>query len=167
MGNIHQKNRKFEMGRPAALCKLGAKRVRPVRCRGGNMKYRALRLDSGNYAWGSENCTKKVRILDVVYNASSNELVRTKTLTKNTIVQIDAHSFMQWYFKKYGIDLKKKGAKKKDDHKDEAVEKQSGHVIAKLKARASKQKLDPALEDQFLGAASWLPSPPVRDKAAV
>ena len=31
------------MGRPATPCKLGAKRVRRVRCRGGNMKYRALR----------------------------------------------------------------------------------------------------------------------------
>ena len=47
-----------EMGRPATPCKLGAKRVRSVRCRGGNMKYRALRLDSGNYAWGSEPCQR-------------------------------------------------------------------------------------------------------------
>eukprot|EP00913_Durusdinium_trenchii_P002147 g1983.t1 len=81
---------KVDLG--ATPCKLGAKRVR----RGGNMKYRALRLDAGNYAWGSENVTKKVRILDVVYNATSNELVRTKTLLKNTVVQIDAHPFMQW-----------------------------------------------------------------------
>ena len=72
------------------------------------MKYRALRLDSGNYAWGSENCTRKVRILDVVYNASSNELVRTKTLLKNTIVQVDGNPFKQWYLKKYGTDLGKK-----------------------------------------------------------
>lgn len=99
------KKRKYEMGRPATPCKLGAKRVRSVRCRGGNMKYRALRLDAGNYAWGSENVTKKVRILDVVYNATSNELVRTKTLLKNTVVQIDAHPFMQWYLKKYGVDM--------------------------------------------------------------
>merc|ERR1712174_118534 len=111
--NIHQKKRKFEMGRPAALCKVGAKRVRVVRCRGGNSKFRALRLDSGNYAWGSENCAKKVRILDVVYNATSNELVRTKTLTKNTIVQIDAQPFKQWYLKKYGVDLGKKAKGKK------------------------------------------------------
>lgn len=76
------------MGRPATPCRLGAKRVRSVRCRGGNMKYRALKLDTGNYAWGSETITKKVRILDVVYNATSNELVRTKTLLKNTIVQL-------------------------------------------------------------------------------
>merc|ERR1712085_13498 len=136
-------------GRPSALCKLGPKRVRPVRVRGGNMKYRALRVDHGNFSWGSEHCTKKVRLLDVVYNAKSNELVRTKTLTKNTIVQIDAQPFKQWYLKKYGVELgKKKGAvaEKKDDDV-----KKSGHVTAKLAARAAKQKLDSTLVDQFMG----------------
>merc|ERR1712151_264310 len=136
--NIHQKKRKFEMGRPPAMTRVGAKRVRVVRCRGGNAKYRALRLDSGNYAWGSENCAKKVRILDVVYNATSNELVRTKTLTKNTIVQIDAQPYAQWYLKKYGADLRKRGKKaaaKGTEGKDEPEEKKSRHVIHKLKAR--------------------------------
>merc|ERR1712226_1353789 len=122
--NIHQKKRKYEMGRPAALCKLGAKRVRPVRCRGGNMKYRALRIDSGNFAWGSENCTKEVRLLDVVYNATSNELVRTKTLTKNTIVQIDAQPFKQWYLKKYGVELGIKKVKGKEVPQEEKKEKE-------------------------------------------
>lgn len=51
---VHQKKRKYEMGRAPAMTKLGAARVRPVRCRGGNMKYRALRLDAGSYSWGSE-----------------------------------------------------------------------------------------------------------------
>jgi len=152
--NIHQKKRKFEMGRPAALCKLGSKRVRPVRCRGGNMKYRALRVDAGNFAWGSENCTKKVRILDVVYNATSNELVRTKTLTKNSVVQIDAQPYKQWYLKKFGVDLGKRGKKAgKDSGKEgkeaEEPEKKSRHVIFKLKAREARQKLDPAVEEQF------------------
>merc|ERR1719172_176264 len=132
-----------------ALCKVGAKRVRIVRGRGGNMKYRALRLDSGTYAWGSENCAKKVRILDVVYNATSNELVRTKTLLKNTIVQIDGQPFKQWYLKKYGVLLGKKKGKDDTKDKDEAAEKKSSHVICKQKARASKQKLDPLIEDQF------------------
>mmetsp|Transcript_104535 Transcript_104535/g.190827 ORF Transcript_104535/g.190827 Transcript_104535/m.190827 type:complete len:210 (+) Transcript_104535:74-703(+) len=149
--NIHQKKRKFEMGRPPAMTRLGNKRVRIVRCRGGNMKYRALRLDSGNYSWGSENCTKKVRLLDVVYNATSNELVRTKTLLKNTVVQIDAQPFKQWYLKKYGITLgiKTKGGAKKTEEKAEDQEKKSRHVVAKLAYRASKQKLDPAVEEQF------------------
>ena len=33
-------------------------------------------------------CTRKTRILDVIYNASNNELVRTKTLVKNAIVVV-------------------------------------------------------------------------------
>eukprot|EP00929_Paragymnodinium_shiwhaense_P002106 TRINITY_DN1022_c0_g1_i4.p2 TRINITY_DN1022_c0_g1~~TRINITY_DN1022_c0_g1_i4.p2 ORF type:complete len:206 (-),score=69.38 TRINITY_DN1022_c0_g1_i4:45-662(-) len=145
--NLHQKKRKFEMGRPPAMTKLGAKRVRPVRCRGGNMKYRALRLDSGNYAWGSENCTRKVRILDVVYNATSNELVRTKTLLKNSIVQIDAQPYKQWYLRRYGVDLSKKKGQKKADETE--AEKKSGHVVAKQKARLARQKIDAAIEEQF------------------
>ena len=40
--------------------------------------------------------TRKTRLLDVVYNASNNELVRTKTLVKNCIVHIDATPFRQW-----------------------------------------------------------------------
>merc|ERR1712146_664088 len=127
-------------GRPPAMTKLGSKRVRPVRCRGGNMKYRALRLDQGNYAWGSENCTKKVRILDVVYNATSNELVRTKTLLKNAIVQIDAQPYKQWYLKKYGVTLgiKTKGkAKAEESAETKDAETKSPHVTAKLKFRAS------------------------------
>merc|ERR1712137_1537290 len=137
-----------------ALCKLGQTRVRPIRCRGGNKKFRALRIDHGNFAWGSENCTRKVRLLDVVYNATSNELVRTKTLTKNTIVQIDAQPYKQWYLKKYGITLgikKVKGAKEAEAAKPAEPEvKKSRHVIAKLAARAAKQKLDPAIEEQFV-----------------
>jgi len=113
------------------------------------MKYRALRLDSGNYAWGSENCTRKVRILDVVYNATSNELVRTKTLLKNTIVQIDAQPYKQWYLKRYGVDLGKKVKGKKAEEADTKKEKTSRHVMAKQKHRLHKQKLDPVLEDMF------------------
>ena len=66
----------------------GDKRVRVVRGRGGNLKFRALRLETGNFSWGSEVCTRKTRILEVVYNASNNELVRTNTIVKNCIVVI-------------------------------------------------------------------------------
>ncbi|KAH0502996.1 40S ribosomal protein S8 [Microtus ochrogaster] len=57
---------------------------------GGNKKYCALRLDVVNFSWGSECCTRKTRIIDVVYNASNNELVRTKTLVKDCIMLIDS-----------------------------------------------------------------------------
>lgn len=81
-----------------------------MRVRGGNVKWRALRLDTGNFSWGSEAVTRKTRILDVVYNASNNELVRTQTLVKSAIVQVDAAPFKQWYLQHYGVDI---GRKKK------------------------------------------------------
>ena len=105
---VHQKKRKFEMGRQPANTKLGQKRVRPVRARGGNYKFRALRIDAGNFAWGSEALTRKTRVLDVVYNATNNELVRTKTIVKNCIVLIAPDPFRTWYLKHYGIELNKK-----------------------------------------------------------
>jgi ribosomal protein eS8 len=62
----YRKKRKFELGRQPASTKLGPKRIHTVRVRGGNVKFRALRLESGNFAWGSEHTTKKTRILGVV-----------------------------------------------------------------------------------------------------
>ncbi|OAF65476.1 hypothetical protein A3Q56_06819, partial [Intoshia linei] len=101
---IHNK-RKYELARPPSNTKLGGFRVRTVRTRGGNTKHRALRLDSGNFSWGSEARTAKSRIIDVLYNPSSNELVRNKTLTKNTIVSIDASPFKSIYEAHYGVQL--------------------------------------------------------------
>jgi len=107
-----RKKRKFELGRPAANTKIGPQRIHTVRTRGGNKKYRALRLDHGNFSWASEQCTRRTRIVDTVYNASNNELVRTKTLVKNAIVLIDATPFRQWYEAHYALPLgRKKGAK--------------------------------------------------------
>ena len=65
---VPHKKRKFELGRPAANTKvillfailttyfqIGGSRVHVVRVRGGNLKYRALRLDAGNFSWASES----------------------------------------------------------------------------------------------------------------
>jgi len=99
----YRKKRKFEMGRPPANTKLGEKRVHLVRTRGGNKKYRALRLETGNFSWGSEAVSRKSRIISVVYNASNNELVRTNTLVKNCIIQVDAAPFRLYYEQYYGV----------------------------------------------------------------
>merc|ERR1712154_140265 len=49
---------------------------------GGNKKFRALRLKEGNFGWASEGVARQTRIVDVVYNAVSNEMIRTKTWSK-------------------------------------------------------------------------------------
>ena len=143
-----RKKRKFEMGRQAANTRLGPKRIHDMRVRGGNIKPRALRLDSGNFAWGSENITAKSRILGVVYNASNNELVRTNTLVKSAIIQIDATPFRMAYEKHYGQPVTRRRVPGQQAAAPEE-EKHSNHVERKLNARRKDAKIDPLVEQQF------------------
>jgi small subunit ribosomal protein S8e len=87
------KKRKFELGRPAALTKLGAKRIHTVRTRGGNKKYRALRLDIGNFSWGSEGIAKKTRIIDVMYHPSNNVRISKKKFPLFFFLQFNFYIF--------------------------------------------------------------------------
>jgi small subunit ribosomal protein S8e len=132
------------------MTKIGEPRIHKVRCRGGNSKFRALRLDAGNFSWGTEVCTRKVRVLDVMYNSTNNELVRTKTLVKGAIVMIDAHAFKAWYESHYGVKI---GVKKSKDGAESGqsidLSSVSAPVAKKLKARQVDRTLDPALDAQF------------------
>lgn len=118
-----------------------------MRTRGGNRKFRGLRLDSGNFSWGSESVARKTRVIGVVFHPSNNELVRTNTLTKAAVIQIDAAPFRQWYEAHYGQTLgrrrQQKGAETTEEKKSKSVEK-------KQASRASATgKVEQALERQF------------------
>ncbi len=128
------------------MTKIGEKHVATVRGRGANLKFRALRLDTGNFSWGTEVCTRKVRVLDVTYNASNNELVRTKTLVKGAIVLVDAHPFKEWYESHYGV---KVGIKKGQAPAAEEAVKQSDSVKRKIAARQKNRSLESAIDNQF------------------
>lgn len=94
----------------------------------------------------------KARIIDVVYNASNNELVRTKTLVKNSIVQVEATKFRDWYEKHYGvkIGIKKLSKEKKAAAAAEAEEdKKSNSLKKKLEERQKTRTLEAALDDSF------------------
>merc|ERR1712070_129865 len=96
-----RKLRKHEIGRPSSNTKLSNHNfVKPIRTRGGNIKFRGLRLCNGNFSWKSRSVTFKSRILGVVYNATNNELVRTNTLVKGAIVALDAIFFLDYLRKK-------------------------------------------------------------------
>eukprot|EP01125_Pyxidicula_operculata_P003070 TRINITY_DN1326_c0_g1_i2.p1 TRINITY_DN1326_c0_g1~~TRINITY_DN1326_c0_g1_i2.p1 ORF type:complete len:208 (+),score=62.72 TRINITY_DN1326_c0_g1_i2:217-840(+) len=163
--------RKFELGRQPALTKVGEKRITRVRVRGGHNKFRALRLETGNFNWPGEAIARKTRILKVVYNATSNELVRTNTLVKGAIVQIDCAPFKQWYAKYYNIELGKKKeeenkeAETKEDAKADAkdakakkvvdksewasLDKKSNGLKQKIGSRNKIRSIDNLLADQF------------------
>jgi small subunit ribosomal protein S8e len=140
---IHRKKRKHELGRPPSNTKLAPQRIRLVRVRGGNYKVRGLRLNQGNYAWGSEGISHRTRILDVVYNPSNNELVRTKTLVKGSIVTIDATPFRTWYEQRYHESLSKV---KSEEMSKEPNEKR----MKKIEKRRQNHEIDPLLKEQFM-----------------
>jgi small subunit ribosomal protein S8e len=98
--------------------------------------------------------TRKTRILDVVYNASNNELVRTKTLVKNTVVQVDATPFRTWLEAHYHSKIAEKGgaaaaAAAEPAAGAEGAKKESRHVKAKFAARQKEMKIDPRVVEQF------------------
>ncbi|KAL1957428.1 hypothetical protein VTO42DRAFT_5996 [Malbranchea cinnamomea] len=145
----YRKKRAFEKGRQPANTRIGPKRIHIVRTRGGNQKFRALRLESGNFSWGSEGISRKTRVIAVSYHPSNNELVRTNTLTKSAVVQIDAAPFRQWYEAHYGQPLGRKRQQKAGVEPTEE-KKKSKSVEKKQAARfAAHGKVEPALERQF------------------
>jgi len=142
----YRKKRAFEKGRQPANTRIGAKRIHLVRTRGGNRKFRALRLDSGNFSWGSEAISRKTRVIGVSFHPSNNELVRTNTLTKSAVVQVDAAPFRQWFEAHYGLSLGRRRQKKEDAA---AEEKKSKSVDKKHADRQKGGKVETALERQF------------------
>ncbi|CAI5756485.1 unnamed protein product [Candida verbasci] len=144
-----RKKRKFELGRQSANTKIGTKRIHTVRTRGGNQKFRGLRIETGNFSWGSEGISRKTRIASVVYHPSNNELVRTNTLTKSAVVQIDATPFRQWYENHYGATLGKKKHQPKAETTEESDVKRSKKLERKLAGRSSQAQIEQAVDSQF------------------
>lgn len=104
--------------------------------------------------WASEAFNSKARILDVVYNATNNELVRTKTLVKNSIVQVDATPFKKFYAEHYDVELGKKKVKEAaEENKDAKAaaepKKRSKHILAIIKKRQESRKIDANVAEQF------------------
>ncbi|MCJ1472169.1 ribosomal protein S8A [Lambiella insularis] len=147
----YRKKRAFEKGRQPANTRIGPKRIHLVRTRGGNQKFRALRIDSGNFSWGSEGIARKVRVIVVAFHPSNNELVRTNTLTKAAVVQVDAAPFRQWYEAHYGQALGRRRQAKSAKEGETTEEKKKSKSVEKKQATrmAAQGKVEPALERQF------------------
>merc|ERR1712139_710490 len=136
--------------------KLAAKRIRLVRKRGGDYKKRALRLNRGNFMWQSEGVTKTSKIVNVVYNPVSNELVRTNTLTKGTICYVDGTPFNNYvhghYFAKYNTTKDDKvnwTRETKEENKDFKLEKGTKNTEQICKSRRINNKIDVSLQTQL------------------
>ena len=89
------------MGRQPSMTKLGEQKVVNVRGKRSGYKYRALKLSEGNFMQVSEGASRKCKILEVLYNASNNELFRTQTLVKNCKVAVDSTPFKYYWYINY------------------------------------------------------------------
>jgi small subunit ribosomal protein S8e len=153
--SIHQKKRAFEKGRPFANTRIGEQKVRKLRVRGGNTKYRALRLNKGNFVWQSEKATFVTKIINVVYNASNNEYIRTNTLTKNTIVRVDATAFKKFLAKRYfgeedpNFELNFDW-ETEEQYKAKKAENKASRRELKYLQRRAQTKIEPKLQEQIL-----------------
>lgn len=82
------------------------------------------------------------------FHPSNNELIRTNTLTRSAVVQIDAAPFRQWYEAHYGQSLGRRRQAKTEKEGEEV--KKSKSVEKKQAARsAAVGKVDASLERQF------------------
>jgi len=59
--------------------------------------------------------TPKLHILDVVYIVSNNKLVRTQTLVRSAIIQVDSACILHWHQQRYGKDIRKKVVVSKEE----------------------------------------------------
>lgn len=82
-----------------------------------------------------------------MYNASNNELVRTKTLVKGAVIVVDATPFRQWYSAHYGVELGKKEAKGKAAEVNLAGK--SNHLVRKIQSREKDKNVNQQFFDQF------------------
>ncbi|XVF58940.1 hypothetical protein PTKIN_Ptkin07bG0106700 [Pterospermum kingtungense] len=96
---------------------------RRIRVRGGNVKWRALRLDTENYSWGIEVDAAPFK-----------------------------QWYLQHYGVDIGRKKKTAAAAKKEREEAEAITdevKKSNHVLRKLEKRQQNRKLDLHIEEQF------------------
>jgi small subunit ribosomal protein S8e len=81
--------RKYEMGRPPALTRLGENNVvEKVRVRGGGLKLRVVQAAYANVAV-EKNRVVKAKVLDVVDNPASREFSRMKIITRGAIIKTE------------------------------------------------------------------------------
>lgn len=90
-------------------------------------------------------------MIDTIYNATNNELVRTKTLVKGAIISIDAVPFRQWYESHYAVPLGRKKGVKLPEEDEAKLDKtaMSKTKLKKVEARTKYAPVEPSLVEQF------------------
>jgi small subunit ribosomal protein S8e len=84
-----RKHKKYELGRLPALTKLGELKMKVIRARGGNRKFRLKSVNYANVVDPETKRAQKIKIVDVVENKANPHFVREKIITKGAIVKLE------------------------------------------------------------------------------
>ncbi len=86
----HHKKRKFLLGRVSAETRIGEKRLRRIRTKGGGAKLRLLATEMANLVESPGEKGRLVKILGVRENPASRDFTRRNVLTKGAIIETEA-----------------------------------------------------------------------------
>lgn len=84
-----RKKRKYELGREHTETTIGERRLKIIRCRGGNLKFRLYKVDYANVLDPKTKKSKKVKILGVLENKANPHYVRRNIVTKGAIIKTE------------------------------------------------------------------------------
>ena len=98
---IHRKKESLKWGHQPSITKLGDQKIFRVGGRGSGYKYRALKLNEGNFMLVSEGVSRKCKILEVLYNTRNNELAVLFQLILHHSNIIDIFIILKLWLKDY------------------------------------------------------------------
>lgn len=84
---LHRGKRKYELGSLPLHTKLGKRKIKIVRTKGGGRKVKAASIEFVNVTDGKE--TKKVKILDIVETPSDPHFARRGIITKGSVLKTE------------------------------------------------------------------------------
>lgn len=84
-----RKKKKFEMGRLPTMTKLGERKIKKVKTKGGGAKVKSLSTDTINLFDPETKKYEQAKIKNVVENPANRHFVRRNILTKGTIVETE------------------------------------------------------------------------------
>jgi len=87
--HLRRKKRKYELGQLPVHTKIGKEDKKIIRMKGGKFKIKSHSVKFANVLNPSTNEIQKVKILDVVANPANLQWVRSKIITKGTIVKTE------------------------------------------------------------------------------
>ena len=87
---LNQNKRKAELGKSAAETKIGDRKVKKIRTKGGNEKIRLTNENKINVVNPKTNKVEIAEILNVVENSANIQFVRRNIITKGAVIETSA-----------------------------------------------------------------------------